>query len=373
MNVPYQNLERLHQPDQAAFEAAIQRVISSGDFTGGRFVQSFEDSFANYCGSRHCIGVGSGTEALWLALLACGIGPGDEVITVANTYVATVEAIVQTGAKPVFVDIEEDSHLLDASKLRAALSERTKAIIPVHLYGQMARMELISAFAKAHQLRVIEDASQAHGATRLSRKAGSWGDLGCFSFYPTKNLGAFGDAGAIVTNDLELADRLRSLREHGQSTKNQHHRFGWNCRMDSIQAAILELKLTQLDRWNSLRHEVALRYQEQLIPAHPTIELPITLAENEHTYHAFVLRSTNRDLLKSQLSEAGIQTLIHYPRAIHQQEAYRHFAPTAGTLPVTEQLVSEILSLPCHPHLTRDEQTYITNTIHDASIQQLAA
>src|SRR5213595_1497082 len=264
MKVPFLDLKAHHAPLLEKFNGAIREVIESNAFAGGPFVERFEKDFAAYCGSDYAIGVGNGTDALWLALLALGIGPGDEVITVPNTFFATVEAIIYCGAQPVFVDVDENTFTMDPAELEKSLTARTKAIIPVHLFGQPADMDPILQFARAHGLFVIEDAAQAHGAEYKGRKAGTMGDAGCFSFYPGKNLGAFGEAGAVVTNDPELRKQIQMLRDHGQSQKYYHALMGWNCRMDGIQAAVLSIKLRHLYEANSLPRKHALQYNDAL-------------------------------------------------------------------------------------------------------------
>src|SRR5436190_6255325 len=260
MKVPFLDLQAHHAPLRAEIDRAIAKVIDANAFAGGPFVADFEKEFAAYCGCEHAIGVGNGTDALWLALLACNIGAGDEVITVPSTFMATAEAITYCGAKPVFIDISEQSYTMDPSQLEGAITPRTKAIIPVHLFGQTADMDPILEFARARGLFVIEDAAQAHGAEYKGRKAGTLGNAGCFSFYPGKNLGAFGEAGAVVTNDSRINEKIRILRDHGQPQKYHHSMIGWNCRMDGIQGAVLQVKLKKLDRGNALRHQHALEY-----------------------------------------------------------------------------------------------------------------
>src|SRR6266403_5449108 len=262
MKVPFLDLKAHHAPLRGHFTTVIAEVIDSGIFAGGPAVADFEEAFAAFCKCDYAVGLGSGTEAVWLALVACGVGPGDEVITVPTTFMATAEAITYCGAKPVFVDVDERTYTMDATALSSALTSRTKAIVPVHLFGQVADMDPILKFARQHGLFVIEDAAQAHGAEYKGQKAGSMGEIGCFSFYPGKNLGALGEAGAVVTNDTELRDKIRSLRDHGQVRKYQHTMIGWNCRMDAIQGACLAIKLRHLERGNELRRKHAQRYNE---------------------------------------------------------------------------------------------------------------
>src|SRR5438874_2538216 len=294
IRVPFLDLEAQHAPLRNEFNRAIGEVIDSGAFAGGPYVEKFEQAFASYCGCRYAVGVGSGTEALWLSLLACGIGPGDEVITVPNTFMATAEAITYCGARPVFVDVDDQTYTMDPAGLEAVLSPRTKAIIPVHLFGQTADMDPILEFARRHQLLVIEDACQAHGAKYKGRRAGTLGDVGCFSFYPGKNLGAFGEAGAIITENAELQEKIRVLRDHGQIRKYRHTMVGWNCRMDGIQAAVLRVKLRHLDRGNSLRRDHARQY-DQAFAGIEEVVTPIVASYARPVYHIYAIRVQERD------------------------------------------------------------------------------
>ena len=319
--VPFLDLEAHHAPLRAEFDQAIGEVIDSGAFAGGPFVAQFENEFAAFCGSQHAIGVGNGTDALWLALLACGIGPGDEVITVPNSFMATAEAITYTGARPVFVDVDERTYTMDPALLEKARTPRTKAVIPVHLFGQVADMDAILSFGRKHGLFVIEDAAQAHGAEYKGRKAGSLGDAGCFSFYPGKNLGAFGEAGAVVTNDDKLQEKIRILRDHGQVQKYYHSMVGWNCRMDGIQAAVLQIKLrTLITQINGAEltpaNTIRLSGIEEVVP-------PFEAPYGRHVYHLYPIRVRERDEMMRRLQEQGIGCGIHYPVPIHLQEAYR--------------------------------------------------
>src|SRR5437588_4215333 len=294
IRVPFLDLNSHHAALRSELDRAIREVIDSGAFAGGPFVEKFEADFASYCGCRYAIGVGSGTEALWLSLLACGIGPGDEVITVSNTFMATAEAITYCGARPVFIDVDDKTYTMDPAGLEAVLSPRTKAIIPVHLFGQMADMDPILEFARRHHLLVIEDAAQAHGAKYKGRKAGTMGNIGCFSFYPGKNLGAFGEAGAVVTESTELQEKIRVLRDHGQIRKYRHSMIGWNCRMDGIQAAVLSVKLQHLERGNTLRRRHAREYNEALEGVDEVVR-PFAAPCAEHVYHVYAIRAHERD------------------------------------------------------------------------------
>ncbi len=350
MNVPFLNLKAHHAHLRSEFAAAIDEVIEASAFAGGPFVTRFEEDFARFCEVDHAVGVGSGTDALWLALLALGIGPGDEVITVPMTFIATAEAISRTGATPVFVDIEETTYTLDPSGLECALTPRTKAILPVHLFGQMADMEPILAFAKQHGLFVVEDAAQAHGATYQGNRAGSLGVAGSFSFYPGKNLGAFGEAGAVTTDDAQLANQMRMFRDHGQSRKYHHSVVGWNCRMDGIQAAVLRLKLRELDTNNSKRREIAARYSEGLAGI-PNLVSPLSSFKGIPAHHHYVIRVPDRDGLMQSLAQKGIATAIHYPIPVHLQDAYAPLGFGPGAFPVAERCAEEFVSLPMYPEL----------------------
>ena len=351
IRVPFLDLEAHHAPLRGDFDRAIAEVIDSGAFAGGPFVEKFEEAFAAYCGSRYAIGVGSGTEALWLSLLACDVGPGDEVITVPSSFMATAEAITYCGARPVFVDVDERTYTMDPAGLEAALTPKTKAIIPVHLFGQAADMDPILEFARRHDLFVIEDAAQAHGAKYKGRRLGTMGDVGSFSFYPGKNLGAFGEAGAVITEDFQLQEKIRVLRDHGQTRKYRHTMVGWNCRMDGIQAAVLSVKLQHLNRGNALRRQHALQYDEALEGVEEVIR-PVAASYAEHVYHIYAIRVRERDEVMWRLNEKGIQCGVHYPVPIHLQQAYRSLGYQAGSFPVSEQIALEFISLPMFPELT---------------------
>jgi dTDP-4-amino-4,6-dideoxygalactose transaminase len=367
-NVPFLDLRAHHAPLRAEFDRAISEVIESGAFAGGPFVTQFENEFAAFCGSRHSIGVGNGTDALWLALLACGIGPGDEVITVPNTFMATAEAITYTGARPVFVDVDERTYTMDPALLEKARTPRTKAVIPVHLFGQVADMDPILSFGRQHGLFVIEDAAQAHGAEYKGQKAGSLGDVGCFSFYPGKNLGAFGEAGAVVTNDDKLQEKIRILREHGQVRKYYHSMVGWNCRMDGIQAAVLRIKLRHLEQANQRRRAHASQY-DRLFQGLDEVVPPLEASYGRHVYHIYPIRVRERAEMMRLLQEKGIGCGVHYPVPIHLQEAYRGLGYGEGVFPVSERTCAEFISLPMFPELTETQ----VNLVVDSVRQSLAA
>lgn len=365
LKVPFLDLNAQHAPLRDEFNRAIAEVIDRGAFAGGPFVARFEKDFAAYCDCQHAIGVGNGTDALWLALLALGIGPGDEVITVSSTFMATCEAITYCGATPVFVDVDEHTYTMDPGCLEKVITARTKAVIPVHLFGQMADMDPILEFANEHGLFVIEDASQAHGAAYNGRKAGSIGDAGCFSFYPGKNLGAFGEAGAVVTNNFLLQEKIRMLRDHGQVRKYHHKMVGWNCRMDGIQAAVLSVKLPHLERGNELRRAHALQY-DQALARTEGIVTPRKAAYARHVYHIYAIRTQERDEVMRLLEEKEIGCGVHYPIPVHLQEAYRNLGYERGTLPVTEKAAEEFISLPMFPELTLTQITLVAETVGDS-------
>lgn len=348
MPIPFFDLKQQYASIQTEIDDATARVYSSGWFILGPEVEAFENDFARYIGARHAVGVGSGTEALHLALLALDVGAGDEVITVPNTAVATVAAIELTGATPVLVDVRDDSMLMDPDAFAAAVTSRTKAVIPVHLFGQSADLDPILKTADRYNLSVLEDCAQAHGATYRGRRVGTYGDLAAFSFYPTKNLGAYGDGGAIVTNDATLAEKIKLLRQYGWRERYESETHGLNSRLDELQAAILRVKLTHLDAWNRARREHAALYDE-LLPGGRVIP-PREMPYGEHVYHLYVARSESRDELAEFLKARGIGTAVHYPTPIHLQRAYTPLA-AAGSLPVSETLAREILSLPLYPEL----------------------
>ncbi len=364
MKVPFLDLKAHHAPLIEKFDRAIREVIESSAFAGGPFVEKFEEEFAAFCGSSYAIGVGNGTDALWLTLLALGIGEGDEVITVPNTFIATAEAIAYCKARPVFVDVDQDTFTMNPAELEKSLTERTKAIIPVHLFGQPADMDPILEFALAYGLFVIEDAAQAHGAEYKGRKAGTMGDAGCFSFYPGKNLGAFGEAGAVVTNDPELRKQIQMLRDHGQSRKYYHAMMGWNCRMDGIQAAVLSIKLRHLDEANSLRREHAFEYNRAFAGIDEVLT-PFEAKYARHVYHVYAIRVQERDAVLRHLQEKGVGCAVHYPVPIHLQEASRNLGYTKGAFPIAENLAEEFLSLPMFPELTEEQIEYVARCVSD--------
>jgi dTDP-4-amino-4,6-dideoxygalactose transaminase len=354
MKVPFLDLNAHHQPIREQLDAAIRDVIDSSAFAGGPFVAAFEKDFAKYCGSNFCVGVGNGTDALWLALLALGVEPGDDVVTVPSTFMATAEAITYCGARPVFADIDEQTYTMDPALLERAITKRTKAIIPVHLFGQCADMDPILEIANKHGIPVVEDACQAHGAIYKGRKAGTLGAAGCFSFYPGKNLGALGEAGGTTTNDKDLAAKMQVYRDHGQHRKYYHSKVGWNARMDGIQGAVLSVKLKLLEASNIRRHAHAMLY-DQLLGGVEEIITPSEATHNRHVYHIYAVRVKERDQLLQSLAGKGISCAIHYPIPVHLQEAYHFLGLGKGSFPVAERCADEFLSLPMFPELTNEQ------------------
>lgn len=360
MSVPFLDLKAQYQSIKSEVDPAIQAVIDTCAFALGPAVEKFEKDFATYCGAKHCIGVANGTSALELILRAHGIGAGDEVITVANSFFATAEAISLAGATPVLVDCREDDALIDTTQLEKAITKKTKAIIPVHLYGQCADMDSISATSKKHNLLVIEDACQAHGSHHRGKRAGSLGKAAAFSFYPGKNLGAYGEGGAVTTSDDGVAKTIRMLRDHGMPEKYKHALVGRNERMDGIQGAVLGVKLQSLENWNEKRRTHAALYRK-LLQNNPSIAFFKTHDDSVHNYHLFVIRVKNRDAVQAKLKEKGIATGIHYPIPIHLQEAYKG-TWKKGDYPVSEKLAEEILSLPMYAEMTEEQIQEVCST-----------
>lgn len=356
-----------------ALNAAATEVLASGRYIGGPAVEQFEQQFAQYIGTADCIACNSGTDALYLALRALNIGPGDEVITTPFTFIATAEVISAVGATPVFVDISLESFNLDLAQVEAAVTPRTRAVIPVHLFGNPVDMTRLMAIAQAHNLYVVEDCAQATGATWGDQKVGSIGQIGCFSFYPTKNLGACGDGGAITTNDPAIAERLRRLRDHGRRGAYYYEELGVNSRLDAIQAAILQIKLPHLDTWNQQRHAIATRYQELLAPI-PGLVVPQATVGGHSVWNQYTVRvlqadpaaaTPERDRLRSQLQANGITAMVYYPLCLHLQPAYQHLGYQAGQLPNAEQASQEVLSLPMFPELTTAQQQQVVYALKD--------
>jgi len=377
MNVPLLDLTRQYSTIKAEIDAAIRRVLESGRFILGPEVEAFEEEIAQYLGVKHAIGVASGTDALLLSLKALNIGPGDGVIVPSFTFFATAGVVANLGATPIFVDIDPKTFNIDPEKLRELLTHHAspithhsspitavKAIIPVHLYGQPADMDEIMAIAHEYELYVVEDAAQAIGAEYKGQKVGTIGHLGCFSFFPTKNLGAYGDGGLVVTNDDELAERVRMLRVHGSKPKYYHHLVGTNSRLDALQAAILRAKLPHLDEWTAARQRLASRYDE-LLGDIPGIEVPYRAPERTHIFHQYTIRvhDGRRDELQQYLKEKGIDTQVYYPLPLHLQPCFRYLGYKEGDLPESERASQEVLSLPMFPELTEEEQDYVVDAI----------
>jgi dTDP-4-amino-4,6-dideoxygalactose transaminase len=369
MQVPFLDLRVHHEPLMEEFVDAFRQVTETSAFAGGPFVARFEAEFAAFCGTRHVLGVGSGTDALWLSLLALGVGPGDEVITVPNSFMATAEAISLCGARPVFVDVDEKTYTMDPEQLEAAITLRTQAIIPVHLFGQTAAMDEILAIARSHGTPVVEDACQAHGASYKGKKAGGMGVAGCFSFYPGKNLGAFGEAGAITTDEPDLRAKVQVLRDHGQAAKYLHSTIGWNARMDGIQAAVLSVKLRRLAASNEARRVHARLYNE-LLADEPRVIRPVVEADNTHVYHVYAVRVQDRDGVLQRMAARGVNCAIHYPVPIHLQKAYGFLGLGPGSFPVAEQCAKEFLSLPMYPELTPEQIQFVVETLKESLLEE---
>lgn len=360
LRVPLVDLAAQYRAIREDIDPAIQRVLDKTSFILGEEVRDFEAAFARYTGAEGAVGVASGTAALELAFRALGLGPGDEIITTAHTFIATAEAISNVGARPVFADIEADTYNIDPEHVEELVNERTRAILPVHLYGRPARLDALSTIARRHGLMLVEDAAQAHGAEIDGVRVGSIGDAACFSFYPGKNLGAYGDAGAVTSNDPALLDRIRRLRDHGRTTKYEHAEIGYAERMDALQAAILSAKLPHLERWTEARRAHARRYGDLLAG------LPLTLpaeTADRHVFHLYVIRVERRDELLRHLADHGIAAGVHYPIPLHRQPAYLDLGYGAVRLPRTEQAAAEILSLPMYPELEAEQQSHVANVI----------
>ncbi|MBN8716001.1 DegT/DnrJ/EryC1/StrS family aminotransferase [Thermomonas sp.] len=361
--IPFLDLKAPHQELLAELDAVWARVRDSGWYILGPEVEAFEQEYATYCGARHCVGVANGLDALHLVLRALGVGAGDEVIVPSNTYIATWLAVSQCGAVPVPVEPDPATHNLDPERVEAAITPRTKVILPVHLYGQPADLDPILSIARRHGLRVLEDAAQAHGARYKGQRIGAHGDAVAWSFYPGKNLGALGDAGAVTTNDAAVADRLRVLRNYGSRVKYVNDVQGWNSRLDPLQAAILRVKLAHLDEWNARRAEIAALYLREL--ADCGVVLPQVPDWAQPVWHLFVVRHPRRDELQQRLAQAGIQTLIHYPIPPHRQQAYAGLGLAEGALPIAERLAAEVLSLPMGPHLPHADAKMIIGAVSE--------
>ena len=365
VNVPLLDLKAQYRSIRTEIMAALESVCDEQAFILGARVADLEKDIQGYVGASHAVGVASGTDAILLALMACGVGPGDEVVTVPYTFFATAGSISRLGAKPVFVDIKPDTYNLDPALLESAVTPKTKAVMPVHLYGQCAEMEPILKTAAARKLPVIEDAAQAIGAARRGRQAGTLGQAGCFSFFPSKNLGGFGDGGMVTTNDQALADRVRMLRVHGSRVKYVHEVIGLNSRLDALQAAVLRVKLTHLEEWTKGRQRNAARYDSLFKDAGllDRVTLPAVTAENRHVYNQYVVRVPQRDQLRTFLQEQGVGTEIYYPTPLHLQVCYKDLGYREGSFPQSERAAKETLALPIFAELTADQQAYVVETI----------
>jgi dTDP-4-amino-4,6-dideoxygalactose transaminase len=373
MKIPFMDLHRQYLSVKPEIDAAIQSVINSTEFIGGKEKTKFEENFAKACGTKHCVGVGNGTDAIYLSLKALGIGTGDEVIVPVNTFIATSEAVTIAGARPVFVDCDPRTYLLDLTKVSNLLEKRAhnrggkiKAIIPVHLYGRINPMNEIMELAKTYDLKVMEDSAQAHLAEWDGQPAGSHGHMATFSFYPGKNLGAFGDAGAIVTNDPALAELSKKLANHGRVQKYDHDIEGYNSRLDGLQAAILNVKLPHLQKWSEQRRKIAKTYNEKLSFLEDRLHLPEIPADKQHVFHLYVVRIKNREMVQKKLEANGIQSGVHYPISLHNLKAYAHFNHRPEDFPVANAYQSEIMSLPLFPEMTDVEQNYVVSQLAEA-------
>lgn len=362
MKVPFVDLKSQYRDLAVEIQSAISLVLEKTAFIRGEFVERFETDFASYCKLKHCLGVGNGTDALVIALKAVGIGPGDEVIVPANSFVATSEAVTNAGGRIVFADVDPQRYTIDVLDIRRKITPKTKAIIPVHLYGQPADMAAIRCLADEYSLKIVQDCAQAHGATENGKTLGEYGDVLCFSFYPGKNLGAYGDAGAILTDDDDIIHFARMYANHGRISKYDHEFEGVNSRMDGLQGAILSVKLPYLNKWTSQRRSIAQQY-DYLLSGIDGITSPSAAAETLHVYHLYVVRCSARDVLKTFLSENGISTGIHYPIALPNLQAYRYLGHSASDFPVSSRLQQEILSLPIYPEMESDMVEYVVDCI----------
>ncbi len=370
MQIPFVDLQAQYSAIKEEIEEAIQDVLDKCIFVGGEPVEAFEREFAAFCRAEYAIGVANGTDALHLALRALGIGAGDEVITAANSFIASAASIQMVGARPVFVDIDPTTYTLDPELIEAAITPQTRAIMPVHLYGQPANIQPIIELAARKNLFVVEDAAQAHGAEYHGKRIGSIGHVACFSFYPSKNLGAYGDGGAVTTSDPDVLHRLLQLRNHGRSTKYEHGVVGYNSRLDTLQASILRVKLRHLNRWNRQRQEVAQWYKEEL--AGTGLVTPLVRSHSTHVYHLYVVSTPQRESIQAGLQAAGIATGIHYPLPLHLQPAFSHLGYKAGDMPCAEAAATQILSLPMFPEVSREQTQRVAEVIRTQLYSEVA-
>lgn len=368
MKIPFVDLKAQYLSLKDELDAAVMQVVSETAFIGGRYAAAFEESFASYLGVGNCIGVANGTDAIEIALMAVGIEPDDEVIVPANTFFATAEAVANIGARPVFVDIDPLTYNIDPARIEEKITAKTRAIIPVHLYGLPAEMDAVMAIAHKHNLKVVEDCAQAHGATYKGQKVGSFGDAATFSFYPSKNLGAFGDSGAVVTNDADTAALARLIANHGQAEKNRHTIVGRNSRMDGIQGAVLSVKLRHLDDWLEARRSHADAYRKLL--ADSGLVLPAETQDSRHTYHLFVIQTHDRDAVQLRLADAGIETGVHYPTALPFMEAFADLGHAPEDFPVAHSQMDKLLSLPMYAELTGEMIEYVCTNLKNATTDE---
>ena len=369
MNVPFVDFSQQYQAVKDQIDRGLKSVFEKGNFILGEEEKDFEVQFARFCGTKHAVGVNSGTDALYLALGALDISIGDEVIIPTFTFIATALCISYTGAKPVFVDIEEETYNVDPQKLEEAITEKTKAIILVHLYGQTANMDEMTTIAKKYNIPIIEDACQAHGATYKGKKTGSLGDIGCFSFYPTKSLGAFGDGGIVVTNREEISEKIQMLRDYGRKDRYEYKIKGYNSRLDTVQAVVLSAKLKYLDEWNKMRNRQAAYYCEQLKDI-PGVIVPVTGKDRTHVFQTFAIRVPDRNAICEEMNSKGVSALIHYPIPIHLQEAYADLGHKKGDFPVSEMVADEVLSLPMFPHISNEKIDYVCASLKELRLQR---
>lgn len=364
MSVQFIDFSEQYQTIKDEVDIGLRRVFEAGNFILGQEEKDFEAQFAEYCEAKYAAGVNSGTDALYLALAAFDVGVGDEVILPAFTFIATALCISYTGAKPVFVDIEEETYNMDPKAFERAITDKTKAVIPVHIYGQAANMDEISAIARAHSLKVIEDAAQAHGAIYKGKKIGSLGDIACFSFYPTKSLGAFGDGGMIVTNERAVYEKALMLRDYGRQGRYEHKIKGYNSRLDTVQAVILTAKLKHLDEWNQMRQAQAAYYCD-LLKNVDSLKPPVIKEDRTHVFQTFAVRLKDRDRICEAMKDRGVGVLIHYPIPLHLQEAYKDLGYKRGDFPVSELVANEVLSLPMFPHISNQQVEYVCKNLKD--------
>jgi dTDP-4-amino-4,6-dideoxygalactose transaminase len=365
VEVPLADLKAQYRPLKDEILTSLAEVAESTAYVLGPKVAAFEKDFAAYAGARHCVGVNSGTSALHLALICAGVGAGDEVITVPMTFIATSWAVSYCGAAPVYVDVDPDTATMDAAQVEKKITKKTKAILPVHLYGQPADMEPLLDISRRHGIPIVEDVAQAHGATYRGRKTGTMGQSGCFSFYPGKNLGAYGEAGAVITDDDAIAARMRALRDHAQEKRYHHNEIGFNYRMDGFQGAVLGIKLKHLERWTISRIRLADRYLELL--ADLPIRLPVHREDRRHVWHLFVARHRQRDQIREQLEKRGVHTGLHYPIPLHLQKAYHHLGHREGDFPVAERIGRECFTLPLFPEMTSEQQAAVIEALTEVT------